>query len=96
VPEDYVGTLFTPGGMALTDRGFGSANEVWSFQTASAEGEVEVFDDGAGGELVDPFDIAVRADGFVVIADSTNGLQTPDRQRERWRARCCRSRRRRR
>ena len=75
VPEDYVGTLFTPGGMALTDRGFGSANEIWSFQTASAEGEAEVFDDGAGGELVDPFDIAVRADGFVVIADSTNGLQ---------------------
>lgn len=75
VPEDYVGSLFTPGGMAMTDRGFGSSNEVWSFQTASAEGEAEVFDDGAGMELVDPFDIAVRADGFVVIADSTNGLQ---------------------
>lgn len=75
VPEGYVGTLFTPGGMALTDRGFGSANEIWSFQTASPEGEVEVFDDGAGAELVDPFDIAVRADGFVAIADSTNGLQ---------------------
>ena len=75
VPEDYVGSLFTPGGMALTDRGFGSANEVWSFQTATEQGEAEVFDDGAGGELVDPFDIAVRADGLVVIADSTNGLQ---------------------
>ena len=75
VPEGYAGSVFTPGGMAMTDRGFNSANEIWSFQTASAEGEVEVFDDGAGGELVDPFDIAVRADGFVVIADSTNGLQ---------------------
>lgn len=75
VPEGYVGSVFTPGGMALTDRGFGSSNEIWSFQTASAEGEAEVFDDGAGMELVDPFDIAVRADGLVVIADSTNGLQ---------------------
>lgn len=75
VPEDYVGTLFTPGGMALTDRGFGSANEIWSFDPSVPETESEVFDDGAGGEMVDPFDIAVRADGLVVIADSTNGLQ---------------------
>ncbi len=75
VPEDYVGTLFTPGGMALTDRGFGSANEIWSFEASVAETEAEVFDDGAGGEMVDPFDIAVRADGFVAIADSTNGIQ---------------------
>ena len=75
VPEDYSGTLFTPGGMALTDRGFGSANEIWSFQTVSQEGETEVFDDGAGDEFVDPFDIAVRADGLVLIADSTNGIR---------------------
>lgn len=75
VPEDYVGTLFAPGAMVMTDRGFGSANEIWSFDPSVPETESEVFDDGVGGEMVDPFDIAVRADGFVAIADSTNGIQ---------------------
>lgn len=73
VPEDYTGSVFTAGGMALTDRGFGSADEIWSFDTAMTEGAVEVFQ--SVDELTDPVDIAVRSDGLIVIADNTNGLR---------------------
>lgn len=73
VPTDYTGSVFTPGGMALTDRGFGSADEIWSFDTVMAEGAVEVHQ--SKNELTDPVDIAVRSDGLIVIADSSNGLR---------------------
>ncbi|MBZ0172128.1 MAG: hypothetical protein K8E66_07100 [Phycisphaerales bacterium] len=72
VPLTYPGTLLTPGGMVSTDRGNGSAQEIWAWDTAAAQGEVQLFD--TASELVDPVDIAVRGDGVIAIADSGNGV----------------------
>lgn len=72
VPLTYPGTLLTPGGMVSTDRGHGSAQEIWAWDTAAAQEEVQLFD--TASELVDPVDITVRGDGVIAIADSGNGV----------------------
>ncbi|USN99969.1 MAG: hypothetical protein H6810_04725 [Phycisphaeraceae bacterium] len=73
VPETYAGTLLTPGGMVSTDRGYGSDDEVWAWSPVTPEGEIEIYN--AGSEMVDPVDIAVRADGEIAIADMANGIK---------------------
>ncbi|MFG0247000.1 MAG: GC-type dockerin domain-anchored protein [Phycisphaerales bacterium JB052] len=72
VPNDYTGTLLTPGMMVSTDRGFNGTDAVWSWSPTISQNEFFVRDDN--GTLEDPVDIAVKG-STIVIADSNESLK---------------------
>lgn len=72
VPDNYTGTLLTPGGMVSTDRGFSGPHMVYAWSPLTPEDEVLILDDT--GLLVDPFDIAVNQN-TIAIADSQEGIK---------------------
>lgn len=72
VPDDYSGTLLTPGAMVSTDRGFSGDNTIWEWSALTPEDERLVVPNSAG--LADTFDIAVFG-GRVIVADGTAGLR---------------------
>jgi len=72
VPDDYTGTLLTPGMMVSTDRGFNGSDGVWSWSPATSENEFLVRDDN--NTLSDAVDITVKG-STIVIADSNDALK---------------------
>lgn len=72
VPDDYSGSLLTPGSMVSTDRGFNGPNTIWAWSASAPEGETLVVPDIAG--LVDTADIVVTG-SRVIVADTTAGLR---------------------
>lgn len=68
VPDSYTGSVVTPGGALVTDRGYNGPNEVWAFSTDTPENEYALHTDD--GTLVDNFDIAAN-DTLVLVADAS-------------------------
>ncbi len=69
-PPGFDGANVNPGDILVSDRGNGSADEIWSFSPSVAEGELLVMSDP--GEI-DFFDLCAAGYDTVYIADALDG-----------------------
>jgi DNA-binding beta-propeller fold protein YncE len=71
IPEYYTGSVLAKGTGICTDRGYLAADEVWLFDPAVADSEIELIHDTSG--LDDPFDIVITPDKILIIDGKSNG-----------------------
>ena len=71
IPSTYTGGVVAPGSALATDRGSGSADEIWAWSPDTSDGETELINDFTG--LDDPFDIAVNDSRIIIVDGGTTG-----------------------